>query len=334
MAHDPGEPNSTNTDIYEKAIGTARLWVAQFSGPLRAFRLPTGLLDLFGLTQTPALPPAGWYRFSVLNNVIRLLDSSGADILGGGGAAAFLGLTDTPASYVGQGLLGVRVNAGETALEFAATVGSEDITHHAYPQWIRRDFANHVEGGSQFFDRESLLHYPGWTLGEQDTTSQGGNTNAMHTAGEELDGRATSRRTSFYKVLALTTEEGWNPLYDLRIAVPNSFTAWGADGIILRHKIAQAGGQATDTGVIRIDVYDPSAASDTSAANASRTRTGAEAADTVYQDLQITGATLNALSPGFSAGEMLHLRIDLSGAFVAGAGYPTFHLGRLSAYFE
>ncbi len=45
----------------------------------------------------------------------------------GGGAAVstFLALTDTPASYVGQGLLNVRVNVGEDALEFAA------ITSHA-----------------------------------------------------------------------------------------------------------------------------------------------------------------------------------------------------------
>lgn len=39
---------------------------------------------------------------------------------GGAGVTAFLALTDTPGSYVGQSLLGVRVNVGETALEFAA----------------------------------------------------------------------------------------------------------------------------------------------------------------------------------------------------------------------
>jgi hypothetical protein len=41
----------------------------------------------------------------------------------------FTSLTDAPASYSGQSLLGVRVNAGETALEFAsasATVGDAD----------------------------------------------------------------------------------------------------------------------------------------------------------------------------------------------------------------
>jgi len=36
----------------------------------------------------------------------------------GGGVSVFTGLTDTPSSYASQALKGVRVNAGETALEF------------------------------------------------------------------------------------------------------------------------------------------------------------------------------------------------------------------------
>ena len=38
---------------------------------------------------------------------------------GGGGSSTFIGLTDVPASFTGYALKGVRVNAGETALEFA-----------------------------------------------------------------------------------------------------------------------------------------------------------------------------------------------------------------------
>jgi hypothetical protein len=38
---------------------------------------------------------------------------------GGGGSTNFTGLTDTPANYTGNGLDIVRVNAGETGLEFA-----------------------------------------------------------------------------------------------------------------------------------------------------------------------------------------------------------------------
>lgn len=47
---------------------------------------------------------------------------------GGGGATTFLGLTDTPASYVGQTLKLLRVNAGETAVEFTAPVVDTDTT--------------------------------------------------------------------------------------------------------------------------------------------------------------------------------------------------------------
>lgn len=40
-----------------------------------------------------------------------------------GGTTAFLGLTDTPSSYAGQALQGVRVNSAATALEFASVTG-------------------------------------------------------------------------------------------------------------------------------------------------------------------------------------------------------------------
>lgn len=44
----------------------------------------------------------------------------------GGGASSFLGLTDTPSSYTGQSLKAVRVNAGETGLEFFTLSGGGD----------------------------------------------------------------------------------------------------------------------------------------------------------------------------------------------------------------
>lgn len=51
----------------------------------------------------------------------------GASVAGGGGASTFTALTDVPASYTGEALKVVRVNAGETALEFAAA-SSGDVT--------------------------------------------------------------------------------------------------------------------------------------------------------------------------------------------------------------
>jgi len=47
---------------------------------------------------------------------------------GGGGATAFTDLTDVPSSYSGQGGKAVRVNVGETGLEFFTASGSGTVT--------------------------------------------------------------------------------------------------------------------------------------------------------------------------------------------------------------
>lgn len=57
--------------------------------------------------------------------VTRVGDTIIVTITGGGsGSSTFIGLTDVPATYVGQALKVARVNAGETALEFAAAGGA------------------------------------------------------------------------------------------------------------------------------------------------------------------------------------------------------------------
>jgi len=53
-------------------------------------------------------------RVAQLNSLLIQLRREG----GGGGGGTFIGLTDTPASYVGQAARDIRVNAGENALEF------------------------------------------------------------------------------------------------------------------------------------------------------------------------------------------------------------------------
>lgn len=58
-----------------------------------------------------------------VQDAIDELDTAIDNILGGGGGLDFTDLGDTPASYVGQGGLFVRVNVGETGLEFAAAGG-------------------------------------------------------------------------------------------------------------------------------------------------------------------------------------------------------------------
>lgn len=84
------------------------------------------------------------------------------DLTGGGsgsGASAFIDLTDVPASYAGQALKMVRVNAAQTALEFV-TGGSGgtvntivegdnvtvDATDPANP--IVSAFGGNIEGGN------------------------------------------------------------------------------------------------------------------------------------------------------------------------------------------
>jgi len=53
-----------------------------------------------------------------------IFDSIGDAIVTGGGTgvSTFVALNDTPASYSGEGLQNVRVNSGETALEFSNNV--------------------------------------------------------------------------------------------------------------------------------------------------------------------------------------------------------------------
>lgn len=292
-----GEPNDTNTDIFERA-NKVRTWLGQWSGSLKALRLPTGLLDFRLLTQAPANPPAGWARFSILNNVLRLLDSTGAELLAVGGA---------------------------------------DLTHHAYPWAMRRDkTAVGLENTAFFFDRQTFVQWSnGWTVTE-DKGSVDNSTSSVR-VGEELDARTPNRRTTFYQVNALNLEEGRTALFDMRIAMPNGFATWGTNGIILRHKIrmlAGGGGADTDLGRVTLSVFDPTTGSDTVAESTARERAADVADDTAYQDLQITGATLNGMTNPLAAGEMLHVRIDLGGEFGAGSNVPTFELGRLSAYFE
>jgi hypothetical protein len=54
----------------------------------------------------------------------------------GGGASEFTALTDTPSSYVGQALQALRVNAGETALEFVTASNSYNIQSNSTSSFV------------------------------------------------------------------------------------------------------------------------------------------------------------------------------------------------------
>lgn len=64
------------------------------------------------------------------NNYVLTLDSSTATGLKWAetqpGVTSFTALSDTPANYTGSGLKFVRVNIGETALEFTDTIDGGD----------------------------------------------------------------------------------------------------------------------------------------------------------------------------------------------------------------
>lgn len=329
MTHDPGETANTNTDLFELSSGV-KTWMAQYSGPLKSVRLPTGLLHLFGLTSAPVAPPVGWFQFAIVNGDLEVINSSGTNILTGG-TSAFLGLSDTPASYSGQALKLCRVNAAATALEFTAT---GDITHHSYPFGHRSETTIADPASPQFGDRETVLHYPGWTLSRNSGIGQGVPGFYTFDFAEELDATALVR-TSYCEV-GPNVEEGDAIVLDLRMAIPEGFTGWGANGIVIRHRLfsGPGAGSPLDTARIDLDVFDPAAALDTVAANVNRSK-GSDVADDVgYVDLQLTQAQLGGITNPHGPGDILHIRITCFGLFgLGGAWMPGFRLGRLSAYF-
>lgn len=60
-------------------------------------------------------------KLNDLSKRVKVLEDSG-----GAGSSTFIGLTDVPATYTGQGNKFVRVNGAETALEFATVSGGGD----------------------------------------------------------------------------------------------------------------------------------------------------------------------------------------------------------------
>ncbi|KKN41351.1 hypothetical protein LCGC14_0724330 [marine sediment metagenome] len=161
MPHTGGAPRDTNSDFFEDALGV-RTWLAQISGALKAFRFPTGLLDLKDIGTTPALPPAGWVRMSILNNVVRILDSAGTDILAAMGSTSFLGLSDTPGSYSGQKGLLVAVNGPENALEFMAAGAAPGIKSDSASE------TQQTSGGSGFETLKTVVLDAGILINDGD----------------------------------------------------------------------------------------------------------------------------------------------------------------------
>ena len=81
-------------------------------------------LDPVAITNKPAATVASGDLIVVADiddsNNLKQVTAASIGALAGPGATTFVSLTDTPANFTGSALLFARVNAGETALEFAA----------------------------------------------------------------------------------------------------------------------------------------------------------------------------------------------------------------------
>ncbi len=68
---------------------------------------------------------------------IQKVYETGDTIEGAGGASDFTDLGDVPSSYTGESLKVVRVNAGETGLEFA-TISGSGLAQYQVRRMLRR----------------------------------------------------------------------------------------------------------------------------------------------------------------------------------------------------
>ena len=112
------------------------------TGPVFRIINTDGALEVSDLTTTQRdalTASAGMIINNTTDSQIQGFDGTSWLDLGGagGGATTFLGLTDTPASYAGQGGNFVKVNVGATALEFVAS----SVTPHAILSATHNDAA-------------------------------------------------------------------------------------------------------------------------------------------------------------------------------------------------
>lgn len=90
------------------------------------FTFDTGVLSVGSVSITDDPYGAGWNGSTNVPTKNAIYDKIEA-ITVGAGAVVFTDLTDVPASYSGEGLKVVRVNSGETALEFVTLAGGGDM---------------------------------------------------------------------------------------------------------------------------------------------------------------------------------------------------------------
>lgn len=120
----------TNTEDFDNILSAADNTVQDALDTLDNFA--TGSVPLsFNEISTPTTPSANRVKLYSKDDgsgesALFFLSDAGTETQlgggGGGGTTVFTGLTDTPGTYVGHSLKTVRVNAGETALEYYTPV--------------------------------------------------------------------------------------------------------------------------------------------------------------------------------------------------------------------
>jgi len=110
----PGSP--VNGDRYIVAASPTGAWAGQAKSvavwTTDNPATPSGLWEFYP-------PKSGWFLYNVADTTLYYYNGSTWVGLATGGATAFTGLSDVPASYSGAGGKAVEVNAGATALVFS-----------------------------------------------------------------------------------------------------------------------------------------------------------------------------------------------------------------------
>jgi hypothetical protein len=156
-------------------------------------------LKFTDLADTPAAYDNGKYAKSTADGVVW-------DTPAGGGASTFLELTDTPADYTGGSLKFVRVNEGETALEFAAEA-DPTVDTDAEIKAILVDEVTKM--GSFIAERNAIIYDASGII------SQGTNTDTeIATAVTRSHIRNEDTKIQFYN--ALTSDHSYSGLEDIQ----------------------------------------------------------------------------------------------------------------------
>ncbi len=133
VANKSGEPSHLFVNLPNGSYSSSALAIAD-SQNYSVYTIPNDFAGVGFLIARITLAFGGGTSTITVNQVEDLRGkvpntSAGGGSVGGAGVTTFLGLTDVPASYVGEGLNVTRVNAGATALEFYDVDGAINLQH-------------------------------------------------------------------------------------------------------------------------------------------------------------------------------------------------------------